>query len=132
MDYAKIHERYLEIRKIRLQVLTEHGGLAADDAEAFEALEGRMCSGDLGADWMRAFQLSNDVYVRLLNKVLKAAVEVHEPWAAQKLAAFVAELGIASPMAYLSPWDLTLAELDGHYGQFEQVAAFYGVQAVAA
>lgn len=132
MDYAKIHEKYLEIRRIRLRALVERGGLAEADAEAFEALEERMGSGDLGADWLQAFHLSNDVYVELLQKVLKAAVEVREPWAAQKLGAFVAELGIASPMAYLSPWDLTLAELDAHCGQFEEVAAFYGVRAVAA
>lgn len=132
MDHAKIHAKYLEISRIRLQVLQERGGLAAADAQAFEALEARMGSGDLGADWLQAFHLSNDVYVELLQKVLKAAVRVREPWAEEKLRAFVAELGIASPMAYLSPWDLTLAELDAHYGQFEQVAAFYGVHAAAA
>jgi hypothetical protein len=132
MDYRQIHERYLEVRKIRFRILVEHGGLAEPDVNAFVELEDRMNSGDLGADWLEAFHLSNDVYTALLEKVLKAAVRTGEPWAKPKLDAFVAELGIAGPMAYLSPWDLTLAELDRYHGMFGDVAAFYGVCAAAA
>jgi hypothetical protein len=37
----------------------------------------------------------------------------------------MAEKGTMAPAVFLTPWDLTLAFLDRHTGDFADVAAFY-------
>lgn len=127
MEYPEITGNYLTIREMRLAALAERAYLRKRDIEEFVELEDRMNSGDLGEDWLRSFHLSNDNYMRLLQKVLKAAVKVGEPWAKEKLQVFVEEKGCQGPAVYLTPWDMTLAYLDQTEGRFEDVAAFYGI-----
>ncbi len=88
-----------------------------------------MNSGDLGEDWLQSFQMSNDEYMRLLYKVLKAAVKAGEPHSRKKLQDFIEEKGTQGPAVYNTPWDMTLADLDKHIGDIEEVASFYGVDA---
>jgi hypothetical protein len=129
MDYAQISEQYLSVREVRLATLVRRAALRLRDIEDFVGLEDRMNQGALGADWLRSFHLSNDAYMKLLHKVLKAAVKVGEPHAQAKLQHYVEELGTQGPAVFLTPWDLTLAYLDEHVGAFSEVAEFYGVRA---
>lgn len=125
MEYRQIDERYLAIRRARLDRIARRTRMTSRQVAEFEALEDRMNSGDTGEDWLRAYHLSNDDYLRLLEKVLKAAVALGEPHSRDKLRAFVEEKGAMMPAVFLTPWDLTLAYLDQEYGEFDDVAAFY-------
>jgi hypothetical protein len=125
MDYADIHEGYVELRRARLATFARRTRLTARQIAEFEDLEDRMNDGETGADWLRSYYLSNDDYLRLLEKVLKAAVAVGEPHAREKHRAFIEEKGTMAPAVFLTPWDLTLAYLDREYGEMSDVARFY-------
>ena len=127
MDYSEISGNYLQVRKVRLGVIAERAYIRSRDIEAFVELEDRMNSGELGEDWLRSFHMSNDTYMGLLHKILKAAVKVGEPMAEAKLEAFIEEKGAQGPAVFLTPWETTLAYLDKSHGSFEEVASFYGV-----
>lgn len=126
MDYDEISARYVHVRRSRLERLARKTRLTPREVAQFEELEDKMNSGDTGADWLRSFHLSNDDYLRLLEKVLKAAVALGEPHAREKYQTFIEEKGSMSPAVFLTPWDLTLAYLDREVGEFEDVERFYG------
>lgn len=127
MEYPEIAENYISIREVRLTTLAEKAYLRTGDITDFVALEDRMNADDLGEDWLRSFHLSNDDYMRLLHKILKAAVKIGEPWAEDKLQAFIEEKGCQGPAVFLTPWETTFAYLDQTVGDFSDVASFYGV-----
>ena len=101
---------------MRLESISQKADISPQDIENFVFLEDKMNCGDLADDWLRSFHLSNDDYMRLLQKVLKAAVKVGEPYAREKLQEFIEEKGSQGPAVFLTPWDMTLAYLDENVG----------------
>ena len=125
MDYSELGEDYLAVRRRRLDWLASRTRLTKRQAEEFEGLEDRMNSGRTGEDWLQSYHTSNDDYMRLLQRVLEAAVAAGEPHAREKLRAVIEEKGTMGPAVFLTPWEMTLAYLDREYGSFAEVAAHY-------
>jgi len=97
----------------RISYLVSRELISQESATQFLKLEALFSTGNMkGIDWLEFYHLSNDEYVKLLEKVLKALCSIGEPWANEKLRYFNGELGLMSPGVYNTPWEITLDFLD--------------------
>lgn len=106
---------YSELLRRRIQQLIIQDFLSEEEGRIFQTLEQRMVDGPNGGealDLLEQFHLSDDLYVRLLEKVLEGLIEIGEPGAKEKYADFLEEKGTMLPAVYLTPWEVTLRDLD--------------------
>ncbi len=82
-------------------------------------------TGESDAELLERFHNSNDDYLPLLERVLKGLVRLGEPGAREKLNLFLEERGATGPAVFLTPWELTLTQLDEEMDDLEEIAAFY-------
>lgn len=100
--------------------------LNPQEIEQFIALEAKMNGGGLMADnFITSYQKSDDIYKRLLLKLIQALEALGEPHAAEKRQAVLEELGTMGPALFLTPWEISLHYLDRTYGDFDRVVDFY-------
>jgi hypothetical protein len=100
----------------RLKKLVGSGFLSQKDADRFEWLD-KVMTGQATAkenEWLSSFY-RNEEYRKLLKKVLQAMVDADEPKAKEKLLAYHQEFGTMGPAVFLTPWELTLADLDSKF-----------------
>jgi hypothetical protein len=100
----------------RLTCLVKQSFLTKKELEEFLLMEEKMVAGAKEKDWLRSFHLSNDDYLRLLKKVLKGLVKIKEPKADLKLQSFIEEYGSMLPAVFMTPWEMTLTDLDKAFG----------------
>lgn len=127
MSDRKLGQNYKQILVARLEKFAEKSLLTRKNIEEFQLLEEKMNSEHVAEDWLRSFHLSNDNYMKLLQKVLESAIKVGEPHSKEKYQEFLEEKGSVSPAVFLTPWEVTLSYLDANIGNFSDVASFYGL-----
>jgi len=94
----------------RFKKLVDAGHISSLELEQFLLLED-LISSNHGEGWLKSFHHGED-YFRLLKKVLKGLLAIGEPKADLKLQAVIEEYGTMSPGLYMTPWELTLKDLD--------------------
>jgi hypothetical protein len=101
--------------------------LTRSQAERFQELESLMHSphGESEGELLNRFHRSNDDYLPLLEQVLRGLVRLGEPWAQEKMNHFLEERGFQGPAVFLTPWEMTLTQLDEEVGRLDEVAVFY-------
>jgi hypothetical protein len=112
-----------DLLKKRIDNLVDQGHLTRREAERFLELDEQMRSADRKA--MSAFHQGRE-YRFILERVLDGLVDVGEPHAQIKKNEFLAEIGTMGPGVFLTPWEMTLHYLDQQFGNFADVAKFYG------
>lgn len=102
-----------ELLDIRLDTLTKNGLLSVGMANKFLQFDTKMMEHkDMSA--MDAFHCGAD-YQRLLKEVLELLIVIGEPGATEKLVWVHDEIATMGPAVFLTPWELTLADLDKRY-----------------
>lgn len=108
-----------ELLDIRLETLTKHGLLSVGMANKFLQLDTKMTE-HIDMPAMDAFHCGVE-YQRLLKKVLELLIVIGEPGATEKLAWVHEEIATMGPAVFLTPWELTLADLDKRYASIIDV-----------
>ncbi|MDI6736966.1 MAG: hypothetical protein QME12_00430 [Nanoarchaeota archaeon] len=108
----------------RLGALVKNGRLTEAQRNEFTQLEAYMESGERPGG-PASFRKTNDAYIPLLEKVLRAMIAIKEPLAEAKYRIFIEEKGTMGPAVFLTPWDMTLSYLDRQIGNLEEVIKFY-------
>ncbi len=111
-----------QLLKMRLERLQAAGRLSRRDVERFLQLDAQMRGKSASA--MDAFHRGRE-YRALLERVLDALVELGEPQAAKKKKLLLEEIGTMGPAVFLTPWEMTLEQLDQQIGGLEEVLTFY-------
>ena len=117
---------YRTVRDGSLDLLKKKGLVSEKTVAEFKELEEEMNKGGLiGANFLSSYQRSDDIYKRLLIKIIEALADLGEPHAKAKLQIVIEELATMGPAGFLTPWELTLEFLDENHGDFGDVENFY-------
>jgi hypothetical protein len=115
-----------DLMRCRFERLLQRRLITRHDAERFRELDEAMSDAHRATQAaMGAFHDGREYQVLLL-KIVEGLVTLGEPHAKDKHTLMKEEIAMMGPGVFLTPWEMTLAYLDDHVGNVDDVARWYG------